>query len=76
VTYYTVSLESDFAAFNFTQHALSYLRETWKAFRILARKPPGKCPPKMWEGNIIKMALREMSYEQDRWTEIAQDDIQ
>lgn len=70
VTYYTVSLEFDFAAFNFTQHAISYLRETWKANRILVRKPPGKCPlgrPRRWEGNINKMSLKEMSYEQESW---------
>jgi hypothetical protein len=42
VTYYTVSQEFDFAALNFTQYALSYLRKTWKASRVL--KPPGICP--------------------------------
>jgi hypothetical protein len=77
--YYTVSLEFHFAAFNFTQHALSYLRETWKAYRILVRKSPCKCAlgrPRRWAGNINKLALREMSHEQDRWAELAQDNVQ
>jgi hypothetical protein len=44
------------------------LRKTWKAYRILVRKPLDKYllgRPRRWEGNIIKMALGEMGQEQD-----------
>jgi hypothetical protein len=45
------------------------LGETWKAYRILVRKTLGNCPlgrPRRREGNIIKMALMEIGYEQKR----------
>lgn len=50
-----------------------------EGLQTLVGKPLGKCPlgiPMMCEGNIIKMALREIGYECERWTELAQDNSQ